>query len=168
MASFKFVISDPETRKSYQLEVDQTKAFGLIGKKISDEFDGDLLGLSGYTLKITGGSDRDGFPMHHLVQGSVRKRILLSSPPGFHPEKKGERKRKTIRGNTISADMAQINVKVVKKGAKPLEEILPSKPKAKEEKKEEKPEEKPKEEPKKEVKEEAKEKPGGEKTKKES
>jgi small subunit ribosomal protein S6e len=166
MASFKFVISDPETRKSYQSEVDQTKAAGLIGKKINDEFDGDLLGLSGYTLKITGGSDKDGFPMHHLVQGSVRKRILLSSPPGFHPEKKGERKRKTIRGNTISADITQINVKVVKKGAKPLEEAFP--PKAKEEKKEEKPEEKPKEEPKKEVKDEAKEKSGGEEGKKES
>jgi small subunit ribosomal protein S6e len=164
MASFKFVISDPATKKSYQLELDQTKGYGLIGKKVKDEFDGDLLGLSGYTLKITGGSDKDGFPMHHQVQGSVRKRILLSGPPGFHPEKKGERKRKTIRGNTISADITQINVKVVKKGAKPLEEILPSKPKPKEEKKEEKPEEKPKEEPKKEV----KEKVGGEETKKES
>ena len=136
MASFKFVISDPETRKSYQLELDQTKASGLIGKKINDDFDGDLLGLSGYTLKITGGSDKDGFPMHHLVQGSVRKRVLLSGLPGFHTEKKGERKRKTVRGNTISADIAQVNAKVVKKGIKPLEEILPSKPKPKEEKKE--------------------------------
>ena len=151
MTSFKFVISDPETRKSYQLEVDQTKASGLIGKRIDDEVDGDLIGLSGYSLKITGGSDKDGFPMHPNVHGPVRKKILLSNPPGFHPKKKGERKRKTLRGNTISVDIVQVNVKVVKKGAKPIEEVLPSKTK-----KEEKP------------KEETKEKSGGEEGKKES
>jgi small subunit ribosomal protein S6e len=156
MASFKFVVSDPTSRKSYQVEVDQTKASGLIGKKIDEEFDGDILGLSGYTLKVTGGSDKDGFPMSHQVQGPVRKKILISGPPGFHPKKKGERRRKMVRGNTISTDMAQINVKVMKKGAKPLEEIFPSKAG---EKKEEKPVE---------VKEEAKERAGGEEGKKES
>jgi small subunit ribosomal protein S6e len=60
---------------------------------------------------------------------------LLSGPPGFHPRKKGERRRKTVRGNTISEDIVQINTKIVKKGEKPLEELIPVKPK--EEKKEE-------------------------------
>lgn len=184
MPVFKFVISEPETRKAFQLEVDQTKAVGLIGKKIDDEFNGDLIGLPGYSLKITGGTDKDGFPMHPSVKGPGRKRVLLASAPGFHPKIKGQRKRKTVRGNTISDSIAQINAKVVKKGENPLEQLVPMKPKAKkeekaeekkEEKVEEKKEEKPKEEKKpeekktKEIKEEKKEekKEEGDKTREE-
>jgi small subunit ribosomal protein S6e len=179
MASFKFVISEPQSRKSYQLELDQAKAIGLLGKKIGEEFNGDLIGLNGYTLQITGGTDKDGFPMHPQVKGQVRKKILLSNPPGFHPTKKGERKRKIVRGDTLSADIMQINVKVAKKGEKPIEQIFPQKAKAekkeetKEEKKEQKVEEKKevkveKTEEKKEVKEEPKAeiKAGGEQNKK--
>lgn len=128
---FKIVISDPETRKSYQLEIEKSNASFLVGKKIGDEIDGNLLGLAGYKLKITGGTDKDGFPMHPSVHGPGRKRVLLSGPPGFHPTKKGERRRKTVRGNTISFDIVQINCKIVQKGEKPLEEIF-----KKEEKKE--------------------------------
>ena len=128
---FKIVISDPETRKSYQLEIEKSKAGFLVGKKIGDEIDGNLLGLAGYKLKITGGTDKDGFPMHPSVHGPGRKRVLLSGPPGFHPTKKGERRRKTVRGNTISFDIVQINCKIIQKGGTPLEEIF-----KKEEKKE--------------------------------
>ncbi|MEM5834762.1 MAG: 30S ribosomal protein S6e [Candidatus Aenigmatarchaeota archaeon] len=133
MATFKFVVADPETRKTYQVEVEKSKAIGLIGKKIGDEFNGEILGLIGYTLKITGGTDKDGFPMHPNVQGMGRKKVLLSSPPCFHPKKKGERRRKTVRGNTISEDIVQINCKIVKKGEKPLEELIPVKQKEKKE-----------------------------------
>ncbi|MGC8812011.1 MAG: 30S ribosomal protein S6e [Candidatus Aenigmatarchaeota archaeon] len=136
MAVWKFVIADPETRKTYQLEVDQAKALGLIGKKIGDEFNGDIIGLPGYGLKITGGTDKDGFPMHPKVKGMGRERVLLSSPPCFHPVKEGERRRKTVRGNTISEDIAQINCKIVKKGEKPIEELVPVKQKEKKESKE--------------------------------
>lgn len=155
MANFKLVVSDPETKKSFQKEVDQDKAIALVGKKIGDEFSGDIIELVGYTLKITGGTDKDGFPMHPNVSGSVKKRLLLEGKPGFHPKMKGQRKRKTIRGNAISVDIVQINCKVAKKGEKPLEELIPMKPKEKKEeekKPEAKPEEKPKEKP--EVKEE--------------
>jgi chromatin remodeling complex protein RSC6 len=77
-----------------------------------------------------------------------------------------------VRGNTISADIVQINCKIVKAGAKPIEQLL-----GKEEKKEEaKPEEKPKEKPTEkkeenkpeEKKEEAKPKKEGEEVHKES
>ncbi len=129
MANFTIVISEPEARKSYQTQVEQDKGISLIGKKVDDEITGDLFGLSGYTLKITGGSDKDGFPMHPSVQGQGRKRALLTEPPGFHPKFKGERKRKTVRGNTISDDIVQINMKVITKGQKPLEEIFTTKEK---------------------------------------
>ncbi|MCD6403194.1 MAG: 30S ribosomal protein S6e [Candidatus Aenigmarchaeota archaeon] len=141
MPVFKFVVSDPETRKAYQIEVDQSKAIGIVGKKIGDEFDGDIIGLPGYKIMITGGTDKDGFPMHPHVHGTVKKKILLSGPPGFHPKLKGQRKKKTVRGNIISTEIVQINCKIVKKGSKPIEELLGKKGEGKEgqeEKKEEK------------------------------
>jgi len=137
----KFVVNDPETKNSYQVEADNSKLVPLIGKKIGDEFSGDLLGLPGYMLKITGGTDKDGFPMHPSVKGAVRKKVLLSGPPCYHPKKKGEKRRKTVCGDTISETIAQLNCKVVKKGEKPLEELLPKKKKEEQPKPEEKPKE---------------------------
>jgi len=173
MAEFKIVISDPKSRKAYQKEVDQA-ASGFLGKKIGEKVSASSLGLEGYSLEVTGGSDKDGFPMRSDVGGSARKRILIAQPPGFHPKKKGQRKRKSICGNTVSATTTQINTKVVEYGKKSIEELLgkkeekkgeakegekpkeePKKPaeeKKQEPKKEEKAPEKPKEEPKKEEK----------------
>ncbi len=162
MAIFKIVISEPKSRKSFQVEVDQSKATGLVGKKIGDEFSGDSIDFVGYMLQITGGTDKDGFPMHPGLAGSGRKKLLLTEPPGFHPGLKGQRRRKTVRGNTISDAIVQINAKVIKMGEKPLEQLMPKKEKEKpkeEPKKEEKPAEKPKEEKKEEPKEAPKEEP---------
>ena len=124
MAVFKFVLADPKTRKSYKLELDQDKAAGLVGKKIGDKFNGDLISLSGYEIVITGGTDKDGFPMHHQVHGMVRKKIVLSDPPCFHPKTNGMRKRKMVAGNTISKNITQVNCKIIKEGSKKLEELL--------------------------------------------
>ncbi|UCD03086.1 MAG: 30S ribosomal protein S6e [Candidatus Aenigmatarchaeota archaeon] len=134
--AFKLVVSDPKSRKSYQKEV---SGEGIIGKKIGDKFSGSAAGLDGYELQITGGSDKDGFPMRKDVDGGGRKRILLSGPPGFHPRLEGQRKRKFIRGNTVSEDMAQVNAKVVKEGKDKLGKIFGGE-------KVEKPSEEPKEE----------------------
>jgi small subunit ribosomal protein S6e len=35
--------------------------------------------------------------------------VLLSQGPGFRPKEDGERRRKLIRGDTISEDIVQIN-----------------------------------------------------------
>jgi len=158
MAIFKVVVSEPKSRKSFQVEVDQSKAAGLIGKKIGDEFNGDLVGLVGYALQITGGTDKDGFPMHPGLKGSGRKKLLLTEPPGFHPRLKGQRRRKAVRGNTISDEIVQINAKVIKMGEKPLEQLVPKK-KKEEPKEKEKPKEAPKEKPKEAPKEKPKEAP---------
>lgn len=121
----KIVISEPLTRKAYQIEVDSTKSAALLGRKISEEFNGDLIGLNGYTLKITGGSDNGGFPMRPEIPGMARRAFLLKGAPGFHPKIKGQQKRKLVCGNTISQTIAQVNVKVIKAGDKKLEEIAP-------------------------------------------
>lgn len=150
MANFKFVVSEPETKNSYQIEVDQNKAAEVLGKKIGDEVRGDPLGLTGYTLKITGGTDRDGFPMLSDINGPGARRILLTGTPGYHPKMKGQRKRKRVRGNTISQDIIQINTKIVKRGEKTLAEITGKGPKKEEPKKTEEQKPEPKKEEKKE------------------
>lgn len=132
----KIVISEPTTKKAYQIEVDAAKSSALIGKKISEEFAGDLIGLNGYMLKITGGSDNGGFPMRPEIPGMARRAFILKGTPGFHPKLKGQQKRKLICGNTISQSIVQVNTKVIKTGEKSLEEIAP-KTEKKEEKKEE-------------------------------
>ncbi|MEM4699465.1 MAG: 30S ribosomal protein S6e [Candidatus Nezhaarchaeales archaeon] len=110
--SFKLVISDPKTGLAKQITVEGPQARALIGLKIGDTIDGAPFGLPGVRLRITGGSDRSGFPMRSDVPGGGKHRILLSGPPGFHPKKEGMRKRVTVRGNTITEDIVQINVVV--------------------------------------------------------
>ena len=114
--SFKLVISDPKTGRARQVTVEGPQAQALIGLKIGDVVDGSLIGLDGLKLKITGGSDRSGFPMRHDIPGGGKYRVLLSGPPGFHPRKKGMRKRVTVRGNTITEDIVQINMVIVEGG----------------------------------------------------
>jgi small subunit ribosomal protein S6e len=127
MAKFKVVISDPADGKSQFVELEENQAVPLIGRKLGEVIDGAAVKLSGYKLKITGGSDKDGFPMRPNIHGGVRVGAILSEGVGFHPSKKGERKRKTLRGNVITDAIVQINMKVVekpkgKKAEKPKEE----------------------------------------------
>jgi len=126
MTEFKAVINDPRDGKTYQTVVTGHHANSLIGRKIGDEFDGIFVGLPGYKLLILGGSDNSGFPMKPEIPGSRRRRILLSKSIGFKPTKHGQRKKKMIRGNTISAEMIQINMKITAFGSKPLD-LLTSK-----------------------------------------
>jgi len=120
----KVVISEPKTGKSYQIEIDEKKSKALYGSKINEEVDGAIIGLTGYKLEVRGGTDKDGFPMRKDVYGTERKRILIASGPGFRKKTKGERKRKGVRGNTISEFIEQINLKITKQGQKKIEEII--------------------------------------------
>lgn len=132
MAEFKITINDAKTGKSYNKTVD-TLAFK--NKKIGEVIEGDSLGLKGYKLEITGGSDSSGFPMRKDLEGIAKKRALLTKGPGIRKRKKGIRTRKTIRGNTISLSTVQVNLKIKDYGPKSLDEIFGTK---KEEKAEEK------------------------------
>ncbi len=115
MAKFKIIVSDPETGKSRSVEVEGTRAVPLIGRKLGEVIDGSVIGMSGHQLKITGGSDKDGFPMRPNVHGGVRVSVILSEGVGFQPSQRGERQRKTLRGNVITEDIVQINMKIVEK-----------------------------------------------------
>jgi len=99
--------------RAWQIRINDERTKAFIGLKIGDYVDGSIIGLKGVRLKITGGSDNSGFPMRPDIPGGVKKRVLLSGPPGFHPRKKGERRRKTVRGNIITPDIVQINTMIV-------------------------------------------------------
>lgn len=114
MASFKLVISDPNAKRAYQIEVKSPDADRFIGMKIGDKVHGEAINLPGFEFEITGGSDKDGFPMRKDISGTRRIKALISSGPGIRKVKKGERRRKTVRGNQIAEDIAQINMKVTK------------------------------------------------------
>ena len=131
MAKFKVIISDPEAGKSRSIEVEGTQAVPLIGRKLGEIIDGSVAKMRGHKLKITGGSDKDGFPMRPSIHGGVRIGAILSEGVGFHSSQKGERQRKTLRGNVITEEIVQINMKIVEKPEKPKKREKAEKPKGK-------------------------------------
>lgn len=129
MANFRVVVSDPKSGKSYQVEVKDPGANRFLGRHIGDMVDGEALGMPGYSVKITGGSDREGFPMRADLPGTRRKRILVANGTGYNPTADGRRRRKSLHGREISPDIGQINVKITEAGSKPIEELIKSAPK---------------------------------------
>lgn len=124
MADFRVVVSDSKTGKAYQVVSSGAEANQLIGKRIGDTVSGDTVGLAGYTIKLTGGSDKDGFAMRGDLPGSARRKILVSSGVGYTPKANGVRKRKSMRGNEVSSDISQVNAVVVDYGSKSLDDIF--------------------------------------------
>ena len=123
MPKYMIIVSNPKTRKAEAKVVEGNQAVPFLGRKINEVMNGSIIGFPSNDIIITGGSDRDGFPMRWDVHGGVKTKILLHDGPGFKPSRKGERKRKTVRGNIITDDIVQINVKVTEreKNKEPLE-----------------------------------------------
>jgi small subunit ribosomal protein S6e len=130
MAKFKIIISDPETGTSKVVELEEARALPLIGRKIGESIDGAVMDLPAHKLKITGGSDKDGVPMRPSVHGGVRRNVLLSGGPGFKSGSSGQRRRKAVRGNVITDEIVQINIKIVEQPKKPVDPKIETKPAA--------------------------------------
>ncbi|NYT16596.1 MAG: 30S ribosomal protein S6e [Methanomicrobiales archaeon] len=124
MVEFKVVLSDQKSGRAYNINVSGGPAGAIIGKRIGDELDAGPFGLPGYRMKITGGSDRNGTPARRNLPLSGRKRLLLSGGVGFKPVREGQRRRKSIRGNEITADFVQVNARITAYGDKSLEEYF--------------------------------------------
>jgi small subunit ribosomal protein S6e len=113
MADFKVTVADPDSGTTYQRDVDGQDTNRFLGREIGEEVDGSAVGLSGFTLEITGGSDAAGRPMRKDVAGANLKELLLDGGAGYKPNRDGERKRVTVRGRQVSEETAQINARVV-------------------------------------------------------
>lgn len=107
----KLVVSYPNG-KTEQKELKGDEAESFVGYKLGDTVDGGAAGVEG-SLLITGGSDRDGFPMRKGVYGARRLKLLLAGGVGYHPKEDGVRRKKRVRGDTITDEIVQINTKVI-------------------------------------------------------
>jgi small subunit ribosomal protein S6e len=116
MAEFQVAVADPETGDTYQRTVDGQDANRFSGREIGDEVDGGAVGLDGFTVEITGGSDETGRPMRADVPGTNLTELLLTGGVGYDPQRDGERRRVTVRGREVSDETSQINVRVVDGG----------------------------------------------------
>ncbi|MFB6135744.1 MAG: 30S ribosomal protein S6e [Halobacteriaceae archaeon] len=124
MATFAVVVSDPETGRSYQFEIDGQDANRFLGREVGDEVDGGAVGLDGYTVEITGGSDAAGRPMREDVTGPGLSSVLLAGGTGFNPSRDGERKRVSVRGHEVSEEITQLNVAVAERGEESVDALL--------------------------------------------
>jgi len=113
MADFTVTVADPDSGATYQTTVDGQDANRFLGRELGDEVDGGAVGLDGFTLELTGGSDEAGRPLRADVRGADLKEILSDGGVGYKTSRDGERKRITVRGREISEAVAQVNAKVV-------------------------------------------------------
>ena len=119
MAKFKVIVSDPQAGTSKVVEVEETRAAPFLSRKIGETMDGAVVDMPGIKLQIMGGSDKDGVPMRPNVHGGVRRRVVLSNGIGFQATRGGERKRKAVRGNIVTDEIVQINMKIIGQPPKP-------------------------------------------------
>src|SRR5580658_3655976 len=109
MAQFKIVVSDPKSGKSEVMEAKDSTAQIFVGRKVGEVVDLSVVGQN-YKVKITGGSDKAGFPMRRDVLGSGKRYVLLTEGTGFRHSVEGEKRRKLVRGGTVTEEIYQLNV----------------------------------------------------------
>lgn len=106
------------TQKLVEIE-DERKLRAFMDKRMGQEVPGDGVApeFKGYVFKITGGNDKQGFPMKQGIMHPTRVRLLLSAGHScYRPRRTGERKRKSVRGCIVAMDLSVLALSVVKQG----------------------------------------------------
>ncbi|KAI0346643.1 ribosomal protein S6e [Trametopsis cervina] len=116
----KINIANPATGAQKLIDFDQERQYRVFyDKKIAAEVPADSLGdeWKGYIFRITGGNDKQGFPMKQGVLVPYRVRLLLADGHScYRTRRTGERKRKSVRGCIVGPDIAVLSVVIVKQG----------------------------------------------------
>merc|ERR1712110_23542 len=98
---------------------DEHKVRAFYEKRMGQEVGADSLGdeWKGYIFRITGGNDKQGFPMKQGVLSEGRVRLLLKKGHSCYRQRRtGERKRKSVRGCIVDGNLSVISVLIAKKG----------------------------------------------------
>jgi len=116
----KLNIAYPATGCQKLIEVEDEKILRIFyEKRMAQEVEADPMGeeWKGYVLRITGGNDKQGFPMKQGVITNGRVRLLLSKGHSCYRQRRtGERKRKSVRGCIVDANLSALALIIVKKG----------------------------------------------------
>jgi small subunit ribosomal protein S6e len=112
------------------IEIDDEKRLqNLYDRRVAQEIDGSVLGeeFEGYILRISGGNDKQGFPMRQGVLTNTRVRLLCQKGhKAYRPRRAGERKRKSVRGCIVGQDISVLNLVVTQVGEKTIEGLTDS------------------------------------------
>jgi len=116
----KFNIANPATGEQKTIDFDDEKRYRVFyDKRMSQEVSADSFGeeWKGYVFRITGGNDKQGFPMKQGVLLPYRVKLLLSDGHScYRARRTGERKRKSVRGCIVGPDIAVLSLVIVKQG----------------------------------------------------
>jgi len=116
----KLNFANPATGQQKTFDIDDERKVRIFyEKRMSQEVAIESLGdeFKGYIVRITGGNDKQGFPMKQGVLQPHRVRLLLSDGHScFRPRRTGERVRKSVRGCIVGADIAVLALVIVKQG----------------------------------------------------
>jgi len=121
----KFNIANPALGAQICIDIDDEKTLRhFYDKRISQEVLGECLGpeYNGYVFRISGGNDKQGFPMKQGVLVPSRVRLLMKEGSScYRTRRDGERKRKSVRGCIVSSELSILNLVVIKTGEKEIE-----------------------------------------------
>lgn len=123
-------IAYPANGTQKKIEIDENRLHHFYDRRMAEEVSGDALGdeFKGYVFKITGGNDAQGFPMRQGVLVAKRVKLLLRrGMPCYKARRKGEQKRKSVRGCIVGPDIAALNLTIVKRGEQDLPGITDAK-----------------------------------------
>jgi small subunit ribosomal protein S6e len=121
----KLNISNPATGAQKLIDVeDEKKLRTFMDKRMSQEVDAGCLGdeWKGYIVRISGGNDKQGFPMKQGILTNNRIRLLMAKGMSCYRERRsGERRRKSVKGCIVDGNLSVLSLVIVKKGEQEID-----------------------------------------------